>query len=124
MTSPRPAGKRRRCPLCRVEIEADLPEPPGDAACPHCDCWLRESAELLLQFQHRLGLMLGVAPSKIRPDSSLASDLGGESLDVAELVMDLEEEYDLTIPPDLARGMKTLADAVRFLADQRHERRT
>ena len=47
------------------------------------------------------------------------SDLGADSLDTIEFVMTLEEEYDVSIPDDVAERIQTIGDAVRYIQNQR-----
>ena len=52
------------------------------------------------------------------PGASFANDLGADSLDTVELVMALEEEFDIEIPDDAAEGIATVQDAVNFIKDK------
>lgn len=61
---------------------------------------------------------LGVDIEKISDDTSFINDLGADSLDIVELVMDLEEEFDVKIPEDIADKIQTVGDAVAFIAEQ------
>jgi acyl carrier protein len=58
---------------------------------------------------------LGVDESKITEDSSFIDDLGADSLDIVELIMAFEEEFDIEIPDEDAEKMKTVGDAVKYL---------
>ena len=58
---------------------------------------------------------LGVAQEKISLDSAFVADLGADSLDTVELVMALEEEFDLTIPDEMAEKITTVQQAVDFI---------
>ncbi|KUK56008.1 MAG: Acyl carrier protein [Atribacteria bacterium 34_128] len=58
---------------------------------------------------------LGVDESKITEDSSFVDDLGADSLDIVELIMAFEEEFDIEIPDEDAEKMKTVGDAVKYL---------
>lgn len=58
---------------------------------------------------------LGVDESKITEDSSFIDDLGADSLDIVELIMAFEEEFDIEIPDEDAEKMKSVGDAVRYL---------
>ena len=58
---------------------------------------------------------LGVAEADIKNESSFVEDLGADSLDNVELVMALEEEFDLEIPDEDAEKMTTVADAIKYL---------
>lgn len=58
---------------------------------------------------------LGVDESKITENSSFIDDLGADSLDIVELIMAFEEEFDIEIPDENAEKMKTVGDAVKYL---------
>lgn len=58
---------------------------------------------------------LGVSPEEISPDASFVEDLGADSLDIVELVMAMEEEFDVEIPDDDAARIERIRDAVAYL---------
>lgn len=58
---------------------------------------------------------LGTDADQVKPESSFVDDLGADSLDTVELVMALEEEFDLEIPDDEAEKIATVKDAVDFI---------
>jgi acyl carrier protein len=58
---------------------------------------------------------LSVDSGEVKPDSSFATDLGADSLDQVELVMALEEEFDIEIPDEAAEGIATVQDAVNYI---------
>ncbi len=58
---------------------------------------------------------LGVDAKNVTPDSSFMEDLGADSLDTVELVMALEEEFDLEIPDSDAEKIQTVQDALDYL---------
>ena len=55
---------------------------------------------------------LGVEKDKITPETSFVNDLGADSLDTVELVMELEEEFDINIPDDAAEKIQTVGQAI------------
>jgi acyl carrier protein len=57
--------------------------------------------------------------NEIKDDSKFIEDLGADSLDIVELVMALEEEFDLEIQDSDAEGILTLTDAVKFIEDKK-----
>ena len=57
----------------------------------------------------------GIDESKITENSSFIDDLGLDSLDIIELIMEFEEEFDLEIPDKEAEKMKTVGDVVKYL---------
>ena len=58
---------------------------------------------------------LGVEKEKITTQSSFVNDLGADSLDQVELVMELEEEFDINIPDDVAENITTVGQAVEHI---------
>lgn len=62
---------------------------------------------------------LNVNPDEVKEDSKFAEDLGADSLDVVELVMALEEKFDIEIADSEAEKIITVADAVRFIESQK-----
>ncbi len=58
---------------------------------------------------------LGVDEHNVTPDASFMEDLGADSLDTVELVMALEEEFDLEIPDSDAEKIQTVQDALNYL---------
>ena len=60
---------------------------------------------------------LGVAETAITPDASFIDDLGADSLDIVELVMALEEEFDIEIPDADAEKVVTVNDVVEYIKD-------
>jgi acyl carrier protein len=59
---------------------------------------------------------LGVAVNEIQMTSSFVEDLGADSLDIVELVMAMEEEFEVEIPDDQAEKIKTVQDAVSYIS--------
>jgi acyl carrier protein len=64
---------------------------------------------------------LDVSPEEVKPEASFVEDLGADSLDVVELVMGLEEEFDIEIPDDDAETIKTVEDAVKYIEEKTKE---
>ena len=58
---------------------------------------------------------LGIPESEITPDANFVKDLGIDSLDYAELVMDFEQTFDIKIPDDDAEKMQTISQAVKYI---------
>ncbi len=58
---------------------------------------------------------LGVKPEEVVDSASFTDDLGADSLDLVEVVMALEEEFDAQIPDEAAEKIKTVGDAVAFI---------
>lgn len=58
---------------------------------------------------------LGVDEEKVTMDASIVDDLGADSLDVVDLIMSLEEEFDVEIPDEDVENMKTVGDIVKYI---------
>ena len=58
---------------------------------------------------------LDVEEDKVTMDADIVDDLGADSLDVVDLVMSLEEEFDCEIPDDVAEKIKTVGDLFRYV---------
>ncbi len=58
---------------------------------------------------------LGIDASKITEESSFVDDLGADSLDIVELIMAFEEEFNVEIPDEDAEKIKTVGDATKYL---------
>lgn len=58
---------------------------------------------------------LGVDPEKVKAEASFIDDLGADSLDIVELVMAMEEEFDIEIPDEDAEKLKTVQDVASYL---------
>ncbi len=61
---------------------------------------------------------LGVDAEKVTEDASFVEDLGADSLDTVELVMDFEEEFDLEIPDEDAEKLTTVGAAIKYLQEK------
>ena len=58
---------------------------------------------------------LGVEADQVKPEAQFVNDLGADSLDTVELIMALEEEFDVEIPDDKAEKIKTVGEAVSYI---------
>ena len=61
---------------------------------------------------------LDVAEDKVTEAASITDDLGADSLDVVDLVMSFEEEFDIEIPDDQVEKIKTVGDIVKFIEEK------
>ena len=61
---------------------------------------------------------LSVDAGEVKPESNFQNDLGADSLDTVELVMALEEAFDIEIPDEAAEGITTVGDAVKYIEDK------
>ena len=60
---------------------------------------------------------LGVDESEVTNEASFTNDLGADSLDTVELIMEFEKEFDIQIPDDKAEAIATVGDAVLFITE-------
>lgn len=60
---------------------------------------------------------LDVDADKVTMSASITEDLGADSLDLVDLVMSLEEEFDIEIPDEAVENIKTIGDIVKFIED-------
>jgi len=58
---------------------------------------------------------LGVDESEVTPEASFTNDLGADSLDTVELIMEFEKEFDLSIPDEQAENIHTVGNAIEYL---------
>jgi len=73
---------------------------------------LKEIAEKVKQI---ISEQLGVEEADVTPSASFVDDLGADSLDNVELVMALEEAFDIEIPDDAAEKIRTVQDAIDYI---------
>jgi acyl carrier protein len=59
---------------------------------------------------------LGIAPTEVTPDANMIRDLGIDSLDYAELIMEFEQMFDIRIPDDDAEKLVTVKQAIDYIA--------
>lgn len=62
---------------------------------------------------------LNVDPAEVKEESKFVEDLGADSLDVVELVMALEEKFDIEIPDTDAEKIITVSDAIKYIEDHK-----
>ncbi len=73
------------------------------------------SATIEQKVKNIIADQLGVGEEEIKATSSFIEDLGADSLDIVELVMALEEEFEVEIPDEEAENIKTVQDAVNYI---------
>ncbi len=71
--------------------------------------------EIFDKVQKIVAEQLGVDAGEVKPEASFANDLGADSLDTVELVMALEEEFDIEIPDEAAEEIATVQSAVDYI---------
>ncbi len=69
----------------------------------------------LVRLQAIVGKQLGISPSKIKPEADFGKELGADSLDVVELVMAIEDEFELDIDDKIASKIATVQDALNYI---------
>ena len=114
ISSRTPEGIPHECPVCRKVSCVEPSYPGGDACCPSC-------GHLLWWFRDRISRRTGVAPERISLSSSFTEDIGADSLDVVELIMELEEDFKFAIPDEAYAEIETVGDAIRFIEQHRVE---
>ncbi|MDD5507178.1 MAG: acyl carrier protein [Bacteroidales bacterium] len=60
---------------------------------------------------------LGVDENEVTPEASFTNDLGADSLDTVELIMEFEKEFNIAIPDDQAEKIGTVGDAITYIED-------
>ncbi|HAG15929.1 MAG: acyl carrier protein [Bacteroidota bacterium] len=60
---------------------------------------------------------LGVDPSEVTPEASFTNDLGADSLDTVELIMEFEKEFNMSIPDDQAENIQTVGEAIAYIEE-------
>ena len=60
---------------------------------------------------------LGVDEKEVTPEASFTNDLGADSLDTVELIMEFEKEFNLAIPDDQAEKINTVGEAIAYIED-------
>jgi len=58
---------------------------------------------------------LGVDESEVTPEASFTNDLGADSLDTVELIMEFEKEFNIGIPDDQAENIGTVGEAIKYI---------
>lgn len=101
ISSRTPEGHPFRCPICGQAAALDVSLPPGDSICPSC-------GELLWWFRDRIG-------AEINSHTAFTTAFGSDSLDLLELVMEVEEKFGVTLADEDAEQVLTVADAIRIL---------
>lgn len=62
---------------------------------------------------------LGVEPAEVTNEASFTNDLGADSLDTVELIMEFEKEFNIAIPDDQAEKIATVGDAIRYIEEKK-----
>lgn len=75
------------------------------------------TTELAVRVKKIITDKLGVDEAEVVEGASFTGDLGADSLDTVELIMELEKEFGVSIPDDQAEKIQTVGDAIKFLTD-------
>lgn len=60
---------------------------------------------------------LGVDENEVTPEASFTNDLGADSLDTVELIMEFEKEFNIAIPDDQAEKISTVSEAIKYIEE-------
>ena len=74
--------------------------------------------ELVQKVKDIIAESLGVKKTEVVPTASFIDDLNADSLDIVELVMTIEKEFDIDIPDEEAEKLRTVGDALKYLHDK------
>lgn len=72
-------------------------------------------SEIAAQVKNIIVDKLGVDAEEVTPEKSFTNDLGADSLDTVELIMEFEKEYGISIPDDQAEKISTVGDAIAYI---------
>lgn len=72
-------------------------------------------SEIAAQVKNIIVDKLGVDAEEVTPEKSFANDLGADSLDTVELIMEFEKEFGISIPDDQAEKISTVGDAIAYI---------
>jgi acyl carrier protein len=72
-------------------------------------------SDIAARVQNIIVEKLAVEPSEVTPEASFTNDLGADSLDTVELIMEFEKEFNVSIPDDQAELISTVGDAIKYL---------
>lgn len=73
--------------------------------------------EIFKRVSQILSEELGIDPEAIDMDANFIEDLNADSLDIVDLIVEMEHEFDVSIPDDEAEQIRTVGDAVNYIAD-------
>lgn len=74
-------------------------------------------SEIAAQVKNIIVDKLGVDAEEVTPEKSFTNDLGADSLDTVELIMEFEKEFGISIPDDQAEKISTVGDAIAYIAN-------
>ena len=115
ISSRTPEGLPHRCAVCGKACVLEPSLPGGDSCCPWC-------GHLLWWFRDHLPRRAGISPELVTLASSFATDLQMDSLDIVELMLELEAETGIDIADEDLTNIETVEDAIRFIEERRSQR--
>jgi acyl carrier protein len=74
-----------------------------------------QNGALLDRIREMVAEQLGVDQADVQPEANILEDLGADSLDVVELVMALEEAFDIEVPDEDVEGLRTVGDVEKYI---------
>ena len=80
--------------------------------------FIMDNSEIFNKVKKVVVEKLGANPSNVSMESTFIGDLGADSLDTVELIMDLEEDFGIEIPDEEAEKLKTVGDVVTYIEDK------
>ena len=113
ISSRTPEGTPNQCPLCLAFICIEPSDPPGDAPCPNCGhlVWFISSK-------------LEIPAESITRATLIGDELGADSLDLVQLVMEFEAQFSISIPEGELEGLKTVGDIIDLINQYRRDEGT
>jgi len=78
---------------------------------------LKKMSEIAEKVKKIIVDKLGVDENEVVPEASFTNDLGADSLDTVELIMEFEKEFNISIPDEQAEGITTVGDAITYLEE-------
>lgn len=136
VSSRMPEGRPNHCPLCDAFVLIEPSLPPGDAPCPNCGTLLwflnapegarLHEARIVERVVERLRAILvarelNVDVDKIYLETAFLRDLAADSLDMAELMINLESDFGAVLTEDEAERIQTVAELIDYLARKKFE---
>ena len=76
-------------------------------------------SELESKVKEIIAEKLGVDEENVKPEASFTNDLGADSLDTVELIMEFEKAFNITIPDDKAEKIATVGDAIAYIEENK-----
>lgn len=131
ISSRTPEGSPNRCPVCQTTLRIEPTPGTYDAPCPACGAllWFLQTTDGTIVYDASSAAPVSDKVMEIFADnlgidrdqldsSTFIKDIGADSLDIVELVMELEEEFGITISDNDAEQIRTIADAIRYIIER------